>query len=225
MASQPISAALYSRCYLDCVPYLEPRDRSFDNGRPGGPADVQHYQAQALIGAIVKKFEDEIDQEIPDQVALTKFLAANERCREWKVPERYFSPVGGRDEEVFSSAYTSELLGEFRKILNGFFRNAGSLFEREKNPNFDWDNLLDWAKIEYYADNGPGAAIGASGGSWIEKFTESRLTFGRDFLWDLYQKHLTRSCCRLAVEIDRDCRFGHEKTPSCIFGTLSLIHI
>lgn len=220
MASQSVSFALYSRCYLDCVQHLEPRDGPFGNGYPGSAADIKHVQATALIKAIVKKFEDEIDPAIPDSVALQKFLAANERCRNWQLPERVFVGEGAKREEVFSSAYTSELLGEFRKILNGFFRNAGSEFQREKYLEFDWDNLLDWSKIEYFADNGPGASIGASGDSWIEKFSMSPLTYGREFLWSLFDSYTRRNPNRAVVEQLRDMRFGHVLSPTCNFATV-----
>lgn len=68
-------------------------------GKPLWPdASVKQAQCYALAGSLLKKFNEEaVPSDAACSAALTEFLAANDRCREFKL-----SPVDLRDEELIN---------------------------------------------------------------------------------------------------------------------------
>jgi hypothetical protein len=209
MANQPVCTALseHLRYDLSRVAGFNPYDTGTRSGSLGElhpDAGIEVAYAQAISLSFLKKFQDEITGDV-DVVARQKFLAANSKCDEWR-----YEPKTDREEI---------LLGTFRRHLCDFFSVTYQATEEE--PQFlDWSSVLDWSKISYFADNGPGSSLGATGTSWYEKFTRSPLTYSREFLRDLFVSRCAGSDSHRQVEAFRQEQFGGHCEKSSKFSTV-----
>lgn len=209
MASKPSINALYARICSDVVKYCPsgclPDDPTGSFGDLPPDATSRQFSALALAKSICKKWEDESEDSV--RLATLKFLEMNARCSEWSLPER---------DESFSSAYEQELLGEFKRVLHSACYQDLS-YMSDQYPGLDWSEPLDWTKISFFADIGPGTAVGAEGCSWLEKFCLSPLTYSRDFLLHLWTSRACSSDLAQGTEWIRDLRFGVEQVQASKF--------
>lgn len=208
MGSHSDRFALYSLVLSDLYPYLSdgsvPGDPDGSFGQLPPDATRREFEAQALAKSIVKKFTGESDEHA-EKAALDKFLACNSTCNNWELP----------DFSGFEGARDKALLTAFRSSLRWFFARSYATSQMAgRYPMFDWHSMLDWTKVSFFADVGPGKAVGVSGCSWIEKFDASPLTYSREFLWDLWNARARRSELSLLQEQDRESRLGHEQVAS-----------
>lgn len=212
-----IRLALYDRLLYD----LAGLDCDWDGILPNDPdgtfgllppdATIQHIRALALAKSLCKKFQTEPDGRATD-VATLKFLEANARCASWSPPKW---------DGSCASDFDRELYGEWKRCLTRFFEQTHRSELADRYPQFDWrDGPLDWARVAFFGNNGPGSAIGSAGGSWVEKFDQSTLTYSREFLRDLYQYEVLRSQSRLSQEIGRALAFGWELVVASQFSTV-----
>lgn len=104
-----------------------------------------------------------------DSAALKKFLAANERCRDW-TPGYH----------LLNEAET-EVIGEVKSLLWDFFNPRGL-------------PLLTLGEISQGFNVGPGASIGCEGTDFYTKLSTSTLTATSASLVDYYQ-HTFRNTC------------------------------
>lgn len=209
MASKPDYYALYARVLSDLVrvvpdgvlPFLP----SGDFGELPPDASIRQVSALALAKSICKKWEDESEESV--RLATLKFREMNERCETWSLPER---------DGSLSSEYDQELLGEFKRVLHSACYQDLS-FMSDQYPGFDWSEPLDWTKISFFADVGPGASVGSEGCSWLEKFCLSPLTYSREFLLNLWTSRACSHDLHWGTEIIRDSKFGVEQVCASRF--------
>lgn len=222
MGSNPLSSALYGHIYSDLsgqvspglIPYIFGGDTD-RNGEPlETPRNATEFAAQALAKSILKKFEDEIVEGVPEKVALDKFLAANQKCADWNKPGLSF--IGPLAEGTLEP---SMLYGEFRSTVYDVFNGARDVGQRwYEDPNVSWlswlpvfdqHSVLDWTRISFYATNGPGMVQGARDCSFLDKFDQSSLTASRQFLIELFQSRVARSPNWTQAEKTRFGNFGY----------------
>lgn len=143
----------------------------------------REFAATQLELSIVKKFQDEIDQEAADKAAFDLFIEMNERC----------CAIGGNFGENFD--LFDEVLGTFRHELWMFFNPEGF-------------PLLNAADIEQHVDFGPGSAPGAGNTSFLEKIGHSTLTAPNDQLVQWYEAVVAGNPLMLDCELTRAIRKG-----------------
>lgn len=177
MAELPVSNALYLAACADLQSFVSESEFI----RTDITLSVADFQARALLASLIKKFEDEVEMDQTDPPALKKFLDCNEKCASWSPPE-----------SLLSDTKDNLLLGEFRKNVYNFFTTPQFRPMTTQNNPFDWGSVLDWTRIAFFGNNGPGSALEASGTSWLEKFDQSPLSYSREFLWDLYRMNTHR---------------------------------
>lgn len=208
MAELPVSNALYLAACADLQSFVSESEFI----RTDITLSVADFQARALLASLIKKFEDEVEMDQTDPPALKKFLDCNEKCASWSPPE-----------SLLSDTKDNLLLGEFRKNVYNFFTTPQFRPMTTQNNPFDWGSVLDWTRIAFFGNNGPGSALEASGTSWLEKFDQSPLSYSREFLWDLYRMNTHRyengsdlsedkigGTLRAHVENTRESLHGHE---------------
>jgi hypothetical protein len=123
----------------------------------------REFASLALRSSILKKFEG-IKATNADTLALQKFLEANTRCASFIDFNR------DRITEIEEIA-----LGEFSSEVNSFFY-------------YDWDTpILSAYDICQGIGIGPGASIGATGGSFYHKIAASPMTGTSRSLYNLYK--------------------------------------
>jgi len=203
---------LYDLAGLDCDwDGVLPNDPDGTFGMLPPDATIQHVRALALAKSLCKKFQTETNGR-PTDVATLKFLEANARCADWRPPKW---------DGSCDSDFDRELYGEWKRCFYRFFEQPHRSNLQERYPQFDWsDGPLDWARVAFFGNNGPGSAIGSVGGSWIEKFDQSTLTYSREFLRDLYQYEVIRNQTRLTQEIGRALDHGWELASASKFSTV-----
>jgi hypothetical protein len=131
-------------------------DESFSEGsidpsgsaRSSGASPVT-VACNALLRSITKKYRDEATGSA-EQAAYDKFLAANERCKNWGLN--------------LQSSLEEELFGEFKRSLDDFFHPRGELLDLAECTIFDRGRC------------GPGASLGANGVDFYTKLFSSQLT-------------------------------------------------
>jgi len=133
----------------------------------GNPEDYvglsyKQYAATSLTYNIVRKWIPS-DPTLADAAAYESFVAANNRCKEWVLPDL--------------SLMDSMILAKMRKIIDDFCHPQGELLVQS------YYDLLRRSRP------GPGAAIGAIGTSFYTKFMASRLTVTSEYLYHMYRSY------------------------------------
>jgi len=105
--------------------------------------------ANRLIKSLPKKFRD-LTSENATRTAYEKFLAVNERCKNWRL-----NLLSEPEEELF---------GLLKKEIDDFFHPAGELLITSEREIFDRGRC------------GPGASLGANGVDFYTKLFSSDLT-------------------------------------------------
>ena len=156
--------ALYTELASDVAPYLN-RPPVEVNGY-GPPAYVKQYAARHLLENCMKKFIQHSGA--ADKAATATFLASNKKCKRWINP--LTSPDLNEADRL--------VLGQFSKFMEDFFITP-----------VGEDADLSWVNICENARPGPGAAIGANGGSFYAKHFSSPLTATSQSIIRLYYAH------------------------------------
>ncbi|DAD50798.1 RNA-directed RNA polymerase [ssRNA phage SRR5466364_1] len=143
----------------------------------------RQFAAAALLRSIVKKFQDEIDQDEADRAAESAFNDAERANEVWQLRNDQLGP------------YDSMLIGEFKKTLYDFFTVEG-------------DSLLSMAAIEQHVDFGPGSSPGVDDESFITKIGHCQLTAEGQILVDWFYNWVRNSEARIDAEIGRMLSFG-----------------
>lgn len=156
--------ALYTELASDVAPYLN-RPPVEVNGY-GPPAYVKQFAARHLLENCMKKFIQHSGA--ADAAATETFLASNKKCKRW------INPLASPD----ISESDRMLLGQFSKLMEDFFVTP-----------VGEDAELSWVNICENARPGPGAAIGAYGGSFYAKHFSSPLTATSQSVIRLYYAH------------------------------------
>lgn len=184
--------ALYLDLLVDLSPWLRSDDWfSCFAGRPVHPSratGARHASALALAGSFLKKLEDDPLPEA-EEVALGKFVAANERCANW-------TDTSSLVEMGSEETWINQLFGQLRKELDDFYF-AG------ESPLFD---LTDAARL---GGVGPGSNIGAHGADFYTKLFSSPLTCTSETLWRVYLRGIESYPDLLAAEHHRSMTFGN----------------
>jgi hypothetical protein len=122
------------------------------------------YAICALVRTSFKKFQDEIPPGT-DDVALQKFLSANDRCKAWELR------VETLEDEL--------LVGLFKQQVYRFF-----------NPGSAGGILSDISAITHAGTVGPGTSSGSKGTDFYTKMFSGPLTSTRKGLHTLYEHHI-----------------------------------
>lgn len=162
-------------------------------------ADVVNYDrceprtfaAVSLLRSIVRKFQDEIDQEAADKAAFEAFHAANAACEDWVGD---VSALGPYDEVI---------LGEFKAALWDFFTVSGF-------------GLLSETAILPYVDFGPGSSPGADDTSFLCKIGHSVLTADSQLPITLFDGWVRDHSLRLDAEITRTLAMGPPQVVNAV---------
>lgn len=230
-----VRSALYDRLLYDLADLdfdwegILPNDPDGIFGNLPPDASVMHVRCLALAKSLCKKWPVKGYGQ-PTEVAMLKFLEANAACADWKPPKW---------DGSCESDFDRELYGEWKRCIHRFFEQPHHSSYEVRYPQFDWygskavdktgqkpvefthyGSALDWARVAFFGNNGPGSAIGSVGGSWAEKFDCSTLTYSREFLRDLYQQECLRSQTRLDQEIGRALRHGWQQVTASKFSTV-----
>jgi hypothetical protein len=129
----------------------------------------QEAAAVSIRKSLVRKWTGESSQNA-DAAALEKFLASNQRCREWVLPDISFT----------GDVRTSQLMHTLKWYVWDFWLQAGQ-------PLVDSPfQLLDLAKV------GPGSNRGAYGESHYAKLFASPLSCTSDQLYRWYRRYTDR---------------------------------
>lgn len=127
---------------------------------------IRQAAAVSIRRSIVAKWRHS-NSSAADQRALSKFLASNNRCKEWSLPSEF-------------DTWTEMLLNGFKQSINDFW----APINRKCYPLFD--NPLD---VFHHGNIGPGANIGSRGGDFYTKFFSSPLTCTSESLYNWYRRY------------------------------------
>lgn len=144
---------------------------------------ARQFACLQLRKSILKKFEDE-PLDSADELALEKFLASNDRCKDF----------------VFSTDGCSELEALACGETNAQFYSVFRLPEEE--------SILSWRAVLSKMDVGPGSSRGATGTSWYHKVASSRLTCTSAYLYRAYGLWMGSTPLEADVEENRRRLFG-----------------
>lgn len=128
---------------------------------------AKEYAATLLIRDVLRKNQDDINQEVTAAVALESFLEVNSTLGG-------YSPINSCEFE-----WEAEILGEIQKILY-------DLFYPKSEPL-----LVDYLTIAHKGSLGPGASIGANGTDFYTKLFSSDLTCTSRSLYDMYKGYVS----------------------------------
>jgi hypothetical protein len=149
---------------------------------PGAsPPDVAKLR---LVRSIFKKLIDETSPDA-DKLCLEKFLAANERCKNWELNLLY-----SKDEELF---------GLLKKSIEDFLHPEGEPLVRSTMDI--WSN----------GRCGPGASLGANGVDFYTKLFSSKLTATSSEVYEQYIEYISWFSDWRDAEINRLLSFGLPK--------------
>lgn len=146
--------------------------------------DPRTFAAVSLLRSIVKKFQDEIDQDAADKAAFDAFHEANAACEGWVGDESALGP------------YDEVIVGEFRHQLWDFFTVSGY-------------GLLSEASILPDVDFGPGSSPGADDTSFLTKLGHSTLTAASQLPITLFDGWVRDNPHRVDAEISRTYSMGN----------------
>jgi hypothetical protein len=128
--------------------------------RPGPECSPKEFASASLYQNLLKKFQDSV-REDADAKALAKFLAANERCRDYNLE---------------CAVFEEELVGTFKKVLYDFYLML------------DDACLLNYNSILSRGRMGPGSSIKARGTDSFSKLFASPFSFTSNSLLHAYRK-------------------------------------
>lgn len=163
------STALYDYLSVDLHYYLN-----------GGGTSLQQFASQVLMKTALKKFQDEVDTDITDAVALAKFQAMNIRCSEWS-----YKPGDMLDEY---------LLGAFEQRFHEFFSH--DMF------GSDLETLMSHGRF------GPGASVGANGYDFFTKIGSGPLTATSYGIYRAYDNYVSTIPNWRVAELIREISYG-----------------
>jgi len=143
---------------------------------------TQFFSANALISSFVKKLITN-RVENADQLALEKFKAANEKCRQVDI-------TGFRAQEDVKLVF-----GEMRRIMNEIFYTNGF-------------TKLSLTAIEQSLDVGPGKSAGVDEFSFYHKVGYGKITSSSQLLVALYKSYVNVRPLWRDAEIFRENQFG-----------------
>lgn len=124
---------------------------------------IREAAAYSIRKSIVQKWRYD-NSESADSAALQKFLAQNQKCKEWSLPREY-------------DTRTEMLLGGFKTAIWDFWLREG--YPLVDHPH----DILSLGRC------GPGANIGANGGDFYTKLFSSPLTATSDSLYHWYKSY------------------------------------
>jgi hypothetical protein len=127
--------------------------------RTSPECSAREFAAAQLHKNLLKKFQDSVGADA-DAKALSKFLAANERCRDYSLEY---------------ASWEAELVGTFKKVLYEFYLML------------DDACLLSFNEILSRGRMGPGSSIQARGTDGFSKLFASPLSFTSKSLLDTYR--------------------------------------
>jgi len=153
--------------------------------------DPRTFAAVSLLRSIVKKFQDEIDQEAADKAAFDAFHAANAACEAWVGDESALGP------------YDEILVGEFRHQVWDFFNVQGY-------------GLITGANILAEVDFGPGSSPGADDTSFLTKLGHSVLTASSQLPITLFDDWVRDHPSRVDAEITRTLAMGNPQVVEAV---------
>ncbi len=187
---EPCSSALYS--YLLDDLYGDSPKRSFVTNEsyasdywPG--ASVTDVTKLRLVRSLFKKLNDAIEPDAESK-CLEKFLAANNRCREWQL-----ELLNTKEEELF---------GLVKRELDLFFHPGGECLV---SSLYD---LMDHGRL------GPGASLGATGVDFYAKLFSSQLSATSSEVYDLYADYINWYSTWRNAELNRFITCGGPKYSS-----------
>jgi hypothetical protein len=233
MASQPTVSSIYSLLVRDILDDIGlptsvrsvpgPFDGSWPTADAGAAAEVASI---ALLNNLFKKCQDEPHSDAAE-VCVLAFLESNAKCDEWRVPSESQTPLKSLlGNLVFNPDYKGyeEEDRRFRyDVLKECFR---SIFLRPtpdsllKVPGFDGSDPWSWSNIFLLGNVGPGASVGASGGSWLEKFYLSPLTYCNEEILTQYRQSLQIGTLTAVAETMRQLEYGSQQVLGGSFGSV-----
>jgi len=152
---------------------------------------TRQFAAAAILRSIVKKFQDEIDQEAADKAAWELFHSINDRCADWALRVDELGP------------YDEVVVGHFRKAIYDFFTVEGY-------------PLISEASILPHVDFGPGSGPGADRTDFVTKLGQSRLTASSPLIVQLFDGWVRDRSTRLDCEIARSLAFGSPEVVEAV---------
>lgn len=153
------ASALYQTLRCDLAEWVDPETDQLI--APIG-SSTRQYAAYQLARDFIRKFQDEQSAEA-DSNALAKFLAANDRCRDWEL--RLETPW---DEALFNT---------LKGVLDNFYHQDGQPI------------IGSHIQIFSNARTGPGSSLGSIGESFYTKLFSSELTSSSHLLYKLYRDY------------------------------------
>lgn len=144
--------------------------------------ELRCINAQQLRKSFLKKYEYSTNS-AAESAALSKFLAVNERCKNWKL-----DLVSDEDHL---------LVGELKSILYHFCV-----------PHQMYPILDSFDEIIHHGRTGPGASRGANGKDFYSKIFSSPLTSTSAGLYVAYKNYCNRLPTWNAAECNRADRYG-----------------
>lgn len=160
--------ALYRDLLQDLAPYLYPGDSEVLEREPGNlpyncEESIQRRAAVSLAKSFLKKNEDLTTSRANDN-ALQKFLAINNRCKEWRL--------------CLNTSWDEILLGELKRTLDDFCNPRG------------FPILPDYTEAFRFFRCGPGKSIGAKQTDLYHKVFGGPLTSTSQGLYRLYRSNI-----------------------------------
>lgn len=172
---------LYEALLEDVRPWL--RDHC------GPEASREEVAVKLLANGFLKKFE-EFENPDADKAALSKFLAVNDRCRNWTLK--------------VENSWDDELLGTLKKHLSNFWTSL-QVVDDKLTP---CPLVCHIGTILDEGVTGPGASLDANGADLYSKLFSSRLTMTRSYLLDAYKRHFAHDVRWREAENLRDATYG-----------------
>lgn len=177
---------------------------------------AQEIAALAIAKSFGKKCMDIVSDNAAD-VCLLNFVEADGSCGDWRLlpsncPPRLVIDGRLRDNPSYGGAISTsnrELLELVRMCLNDTFTRPTPMFLLQAFPDFSGEDPWSWENIFLCGDIGPGAALGASGFSWYEKFYQSPLTYTNPVLLEAYGSILPVGSLRWHAEQQRAASYGY----------------
>lgn len=162
--------ALFQCLAEDLSGKIDPRITSFElaTRAPFNPdMTYEQFVCLALSKSIFKKFKDHSVDTALHAAAQEKFLASNNRCKDWSLTRLHTSG----DEELF---------GLFKQQVYNFYYSGGALLDSSQS-------IVDAGKT------GPGASIKAKGTDFFTKMFSSPLTGTSEGLLTMYRSGIRTS--------------------------------
>lgn len=194
----------------------------------GPNATGQKVACLAIAKSLGKKCTDDVSEQAAD-VCLLSFLEANASCASWEPPARSarnprISDRGYiRDNPAYlgiDSLRLSDTLDNVRACLRDTFSGPTPLSLFHHFPDFDGENPFSLENIMMCGGVGPGAAIGASGTAWYDKFYQSPLTATSQELIEGYRDSLPLGTIRRAAENQRWFEFSDVVVQGGVYGSV-----